>query len=207
MLARLAHLGTRQPLRGTALGGAAGTSQLTLRRWWGKGFPSASSIREQVLQRRDALASTVEGARDPAAWATLPATIRPYADDIALYLRTWLKKYPEGASLRKLQRDVAFRMPIVATRALRQTADGTTERPPKIDKGDLEKLVDLLQRRDGFIIMTRTTTVSVAPDGTELERVKIKIRPPEWQSPAEKAIAAASAKREGEESLSAPKEG
>lgn len=144
-----------------------------------KGERVASSLREKVLERRAAIEAAKGRAKaQKGRWDTLPVAIRPYAEDIALYLRnTWLKKYREGASLRKLQRDVAFRMPIITSKVNRRTDTATTERPPKLETEALERLVSLLEETEGGILLSRKTVQKIAPDGTVLKHKKIIVRP------------------------------
>jgi hypothetical protein len=144
------------------------------------------SLREKVLERRAAIEAAKERVKtQKGRWDTLPVAIRPYAEDIALYLReTWLNKYPDGASLRKLQRDVAFRMPIITSKVRRRTDAATTERPPKLEKEALEELVTLLEKTEGGFIVSRKTIDIIAPDGTALKHEKIIVRPSSFVMPA-----------------------
>jgi hypothetical protein len=146
-----------------------------------------SLLREKVLERRAAIEAAKKQATAPKGrWDALPKEIRPYAEDIALYLRsTWLNKYPQGASLRKLQRDVAFRMPIITSKVNRRTEDAITERPPKLTTDSLEKLVCLLEETEGGVFMSRKLVTKVAPDGTVLSHEKLVVRPASFGRTAE----------------------
>eukprot|EP00967_Tisochrysis_lutea_P100345 scaffold149643_cov40-Tisochrysis_lutea.AAC.1 len=136
------------------------------------------SLLEQVQKRRWAIKQAKRNAKEEDRWACLPESIRPYAEDIALYIRqTWLKTYPQGASIRKLQRDIAFRMPIITSEAERQTDQGVTRRPPKLERHALEKLVCLLEEREQNLIVVRKNINYTAPDGTQLSHTKIQVRP------------------------------
>ena len=93
-----------------------------------------------------------DGDDDDHLYQELPLHVRPYAADVERYIvHAWVKQYPLGARLRKLQRDIAFRMP---------RPHG--EQPGKMDMDELKQLVCLLRDR-GVIEVIESTEPSGSP--------------------------------------------
>ena len=118
---------------------------------------SASDLRPQ---RREAVRPEVIRAvredtpptSDAPTYATLPLHLRPYAADVERYIvHAWVQQYPLGARLRKLQRDIAFRMPWPA-------GDGLG----KMDVDELKQFVCLLADR-GLVDVVESVEANGSP--------------------------------------------
>ena len=137
--------------------------------------PPPLSIAELVRRRRaavDDVQQRHEAAGAPADGGSVHPSIRPFLADVELYLTDgWFKKFPSGARLRRLQRDIAFRMPLTLS-------DRRAGQPPKLASEHLLPLVELLAER-GLCRVHRRPIEYHAPDGTELTHDHITVLPPE----------------------------
>ena len=82
------------------------------RRLLGSEASILAGLRSSMQRIRQEAAAERVAASDTERYATLPLALRPHASAMEHYVvNTWVKMYPEGAIMRRLQRDIAFRMP------------------------------------------------------------------------------------------------
>ena len=82
------------------------------RRLLGSEASILAGLRSSMQRIRQEAAAERVAASDTERYATLPLALRPHASAMEHYVvNTWGKMYPEGAIMRRLQRDIAFRMP------------------------------------------------------------------------------------------------
>ena len=82
------------------------------RRLLGSEASILAGLRSSMQRIRQEAAAERVAASDTERYATLPLALRPHASAMEHYVvNTWVNMYPDGAIMRRLQRDIAFRMP------------------------------------------------------------------------------------------------
>lgn len=122
-----------------------GTALLSTRRLFASrgGSSQLEQLRSNIQRlREDAAASQRVQATMPERYLPLPLSLRPHAAVMENYVvNTWVNRYPQGARLRKLQRDLAFHLPKVSL------VDGSERHPGKLDVELIQSFADFLAEK------------------------------------------------------------